>query len=163
MSEPQRALAPSQPLVPSGVLGLVLFIATEALFFAGLISAFLVLRAEAMAWPPLDQPRLPVALTGFNTFLLLVSGWTIQRALSSLRRGELFVRDVERSHEAPVEVRLRTGGAEPGESFERGVRRAASEAVARSRHTSSWRKARRTAASKSSNFGNSMVCLRSSD
>jgi uncharacterized protein (DUF58 family) len=49
---------------------------------------------------------------------------------SSLRRGELLVRDVERAHEAPVEVRLRTSGAEPGEFFERGVRRAASEAVA---------------------------------
>jgi cytochrome c oxidase subunit 3 len=88
MSEPQPVLASSQPLVPSGVLAMVLFISTEALFFAGLISAFLVLRAEAMAWPPLDQPRLPVALTGFNTLLLLVSGWTVQRALSSLRRGE---------------------------------------------------------------------------
>ena len=87
MSEPQPALASSRPLVPSGVLAMVLFIATEILFFAGLISAFLVLRAEALVWPPLDQPRLPVALTGVNTFVLLASGWTVHRALVSVRGG----------------------------------------------------------------------------
>ena len=58
MSEPQPALASSQPLVPSGVLAMVLFISTEVLFFAGLISAFLVLRAEAMAWVRFLTPSL---------------------------------------------------------------------------------------------------------
>jgi cytochrome c oxidase subunit 3 len=66
---------------------MALFIITEAMFFVGLISGFLVLRAQAPAWPPLDQPRLPVEVTGFNTFLLLVSAGTIMRAFVLLRRG----------------------------------------------------------------------------
>ncbi len=49
---------------------------------------------------------------------------------SSLRRGDLVVRDVEREHQSEVEVRLRTGGQPPGQPFERAVRWAASEVVA---------------------------------
>jgi heme/copper-type cytochrome/quinol oxidase subunit 3 len=67
---------------------MALFIATEAMFFAGLVSAFLVLRAEALVWPPTGQPRLPVGVTGVNTALLLGSAWTVQRALTALRAGD---------------------------------------------------------------------------
>jgi heme/copper-type cytochrome/quinol oxidase subunit 3 len=66
---------------------MAIFIATEAMFFAGLISAFVVLRAQAPDWPPMDQPRLPVGVTGINTAILLASGWTMQRALRALRGG----------------------------------------------------------------------------
>lgn len=55
-------------------LGMLFFIATEAMMFAGLISAYLVLSKTAASWPPAEQPRLPVLLTGFNTLLLLWSG-----------------------------------------------------------------------------------------
>jgi heme/copper-type cytochrome/quinol oxidase subunit 3 len=86
----RTAVAAPQPLVPSGVLGMVLFIATEVMFFAALISAFLVLRAESAMWPPLDQPRLPVGVTAVNTLFLLASGFTVHRALESARglRGD---------------------------------------------------------------------------
>ena len=46
---------------------------------------------------------------------------------SSLRVGELMVREVENEHEAEVEVRLRTLGEQPGEAFERSVGWSASE------------------------------------
>lgn len=55
-------------------LGMFFFIATESMMFAGLISAYLVLSKTAASWPPAEQPRLPVTLTGFNTLLLLWSG-----------------------------------------------------------------------------------------
>jgi len=55
-------------------LGMLFFIATEAMMFAGLISAYLVLSKTAASWPPPEQPRLPIVLTGFNTLLLLWSG-----------------------------------------------------------------------------------------
>jgi heme/copper-type cytochrome/quinol oxidase subunit 3 len=74
--------------IPSGVLGMAIFVATEAMFFAGLISAFWVLRAEAITWPPPGQPRLPVEVTAVNTLLLLASGWTVQRAVRAVRGGE---------------------------------------------------------------------------
>jgi heme/copper-type cytochrome/quinol oxidase subunit 3 len=81
----QVARAPNA-LVPSGVLGMAMFLAAETMFFAGLISAFAVLRAQAPLWPPVDQPRLPVGVTGFNTLLLLASAWTMQRACAALPR-----------------------------------------------------------------------------
>jgi heme/copper-type cytochrome/quinol oxidase subunit 3 len=64
----------STPLVPSSVLGMLLFVAVEVMFFAGLISAFTIIRAGSPVWPPPDQPRLPIANTAFNTGALLLSG-----------------------------------------------------------------------------------------
>lgn len=88
MSNPSSAIRRPHEVVPNGILGMALFIATEAMFFLGLISAFLVLRAEALQWPPFDQPRLPLEVTGFNTAILLASGWTMRRAVTALRKGE---------------------------------------------------------------------------
>ena len=62
-----------KPAVSSGVLGILIFIATEVMFFSGLISSFFVIRADAMEWPPWGQPRLPVEITAFNTFALILS------------------------------------------------------------------------------------------
>ena len=62
-------------VVPSGVLGMLIFVAAEIMFFAALISAYMVVSAGSSNWPPLDQPRLPVFTTTFNTFALLLSGW----------------------------------------------------------------------------------------
>ena len=78
---------PGREAVSSGVLGMLLFLFTEAMLFGGLISAFLVLRAQAPVWPPAGQPRLPVAVTGGNTLVLLLSGWTMIRAVGALRQG----------------------------------------------------------------------------
>lgn len=87
MSSTEPALARPGALVPNAVLGMAIFIATELMFFAGLVSAWLVLRAEAGDWPPVDQPRLPVLVTGVNTAVLIASGWTVQRAAAAFRGG----------------------------------------------------------------------------
>lgn len=55
---------------------MIFFLAAEAMFFAGLISAYWVLRAQVSPWPPAGQPRLPVLVTGINTLILLGSGFT---------------------------------------------------------------------------------------
>jgi len=65
-------------------LAVVIFIGSEVMLFGGLLSAFLVSRASASFWPPLNQPRLPVVLTGLNTVLLIVSGFTMWRVVRSL-------------------------------------------------------------------------------
>ncbi|GIT63008.1 MAG: hypothetical protein Ct9H300mP21_05540 [Pseudomonadota bacterium] len=44
-------------------IGMLIFMVTEAMFFAALISAYLVIRAGLEEWPPWGQPRLP----GLNT------------------------------------------------------------------------------------------------
>ena len=71
-----RLAAESQrrPLVPSAVMGMLIFVLTELMLFSGLISAFAIVRAGAMVWPPPGQPRLPLEATAFNTALLLASG-----------------------------------------------------------------------------------------
>jgi heme/copper-type cytochrome/quinol oxidase subunit 3 len=61
-------------------LGLLFFIAAEVMFFAGLLSAFVAFRLGAGQWPPMGQPRLPVAVTGINTLILLFSGFGLYRA-----------------------------------------------------------------------------------
>lgn len=64
-----------RPVVPSVVLGMLAFVVTEVMFFAGLISAFLIVRSRAITpWPPVDQPRLPIEATALNTLVLVLSG-----------------------------------------------------------------------------------------
>jgi heme/copper-type cytochrome/quinol oxidase subunit 3 len=71
--------------VSNARVGVVMLVCAEAMFFAGLMSALFILRAGAAAWPPPDQPRLPVAVTGANTLVLLLSGYCMQRALAASR------------------------------------------------------------------------------
>ncbi len=78
MSAPGAAVPAVQgrtrPLLSSGVLGMLLFVFTEAMLIAGMISAHAIAKAGAQQWPPLDQPRLPLQSTLVNTFALLYSG-----------------------------------------------------------------------------------------
>ena len=62
------------PIVQSSVLGMLIFVVAEVMFFAGLISAFTIVRAGTAVWPPRDQPRLPLEATAVNTLALLASG-----------------------------------------------------------------------------------------
>lgn len=70
-------------------LAILLFIVAELMFFAGLVSAFLVFRfSPAAPWPPLGQPRFPILITAINTVLLLVSVFTFRQAFQSLKNGK---------------------------------------------------------------------------
>jgi heme/copper-type cytochrome/quinol oxidase subunit 3 len=75
--------------VDNARLALLLFIATEAMLFAGLLGMFVVFRLGSRAWPPLGQPYLPIAVTWANTAVLLASGWTMWRAAVASRRREV--------------------------------------------------------------------------
>jgi cytochrome c oxidase subunit 3 len=65
-----------EPLIPSGVLATLLFVFTEVMLFAGLVSAHGIAKASIRGgiWPPPGQPRLPVELTAVNSVFLLLSG-----------------------------------------------------------------------------------------
>jgi len=76
------------PPVSNARLGVLLFLGAEGMFFAGLLSAFLVFRVGSVVWPPPFQPRLPVAVTAINTLILLLSGYTMHRALLAIRRDD---------------------------------------------------------------------------
>ncbi len=77
-------------LVSSAVLGMLIFIAVELMFFAGLISAFTIVKSTAPpgAWPPPGQPRLPIELTGVTTLVLLASGALAWLAWRAFTRGD---------------------------------------------------------------------------
>lgn len=55
---------------------MLLFVFTEAMLFAGFISAHTIVksRAAGQMWPPFGQPRLPLEETAVNTAALLASG-----------------------------------------------------------------------------------------
>lgn len=61
-------------VISNGVLGMILFVLTEIMFFSGMISAFAIVKASALVWPPPDQPRLPIEETAINTLALFASG-----------------------------------------------------------------------------------------
>ena len=84
---PVPPIAAEEPIVSNARLAVLMFLAAEAMFFAGLIGAFLVFRLGSTTWPPPFQPRLPVAVTGINTVILLVSGLTMRLALRAIRLG----------------------------------------------------------------------------
>lgn len=67
-------------------LAMMSLLGAEVMFFAGLVSAFLVLRLAAPMWPPPLQPRLPVLVTGLNTLVLLGSSVMLRGAMRAHRR-----------------------------------------------------------------------------
>lgn len=73
----------------NAVLGMLIFVACELMFFAGLISAFVVLRNSVTLWPPADQPRFPASVTAVNTLVLLASGATMIAGRGAIRRGQV--------------------------------------------------------------------------
>ena len=78
-----------QPPVPNAMLGMLIFIVTEIMLFAGFISAFTISKANAVfgTWPPPGQPMLPAQSTAFNTAVLLVSGALLVVAFNRFRKG----------------------------------------------------------------------------
>jgi cytochrome c oxidase subunit III len=75
----------SGPPISNARVGMLVFLGAETMFFAGLISTFLVFRLGHQIWPPAALPRLPVEVTGVNTLILLGSAYTMWRALRAVR------------------------------------------------------------------------------
>ncbi len=77
----------SGPPVERGKFAIWLFLATEVMFFSGLIGAYIVLRSASTSWPD-PQDRLAVNITAFNTFVLITSSWLMVKALFAAKRGD---------------------------------------------------------------------------
>jgi heme/copper-type cytochrome/quinol oxidase subunit 3 len=84
----RREPASNRPRLDNARLAMLFFLVAETMFFAGLISAFFVLRLGAPMWPPPLQPRLPVLVTGLNTLVLLASSLAMIAAFRAVRRGD---------------------------------------------------------------------------
>lgn len=77
-----------EPAVSNARLGMLVFLAFEAMFFAGLLGAFLVFRLGSAVWPPPGEPYLPIGVTWVNTGVLLFSSYAMRRARRAIRRGD---------------------------------------------------------------------------
>ena len=69
------------------MLAIMMLIASEMMLFSGLIGSFLIFRLQAPFWPPPALPRLPIAVTWVNTFVLLSSALTMTLALRAVHRS----------------------------------------------------------------------------
>lgn len=77
--------------------GMIMFLISEAMLFAGLLGGYFVLRwsetgfpwQAGHAWPPDSAlPHLPVFLTSINTIFLLASSVTFHLAEGSVMKGK---------------------------------------------------------------------------
>ena len=82
-------IAKREPLLPNAIFATMIFVGTEIMFFMGLISAFMVIKASANTDEFIvpASVRLPVYTTGFNTLVLFLSGFFLFRSLQLLSRG----------------------------------------------------------------------------
>lgn len=65
-------------------LGMWLFLASEVMFFGGLIATFTHYKLNH---PAPEAAALDVTLVGVNTFVLLTSSFTVVRALAAIQEG----------------------------------------------------------------------------
>jgi len=73
----------------TAIFGMTLFLASEAMLFAGLIGGYVVLRLSSPAWPPSPEyPKLPILLTGINTVFLIASSFTYHFAEVAVKKGK---------------------------------------------------------------------------
>ncbi|HVL53854.1 MAG TPA: heme-copper oxidase subunit III [Vitreimonas sp.] len=88
--------------ISNPILGMILFITSEVMFFAGLFAAYFTIRGAAQAWPPVDDQGhalyhleiLP--LVGPATVLLILSSVTCQFGVWAIRRDDRtgFIRNI---------------------------------------------------------------------
>jgi heme/copper-type cytochrome/quinol oxidase subunit 3 len=64
-----------------------LFLASEVMFFTGLIASYIVIRFNSPTWPVVSDV-LNVPLVALNTFILIFSSVTMVMAFDSLEHGK---------------------------------------------------------------------------
>ncbi len=92
MSATAEAHAPSHEHrtatgVPNYKLGMWLFLASEVMFFTGLVGSYVVLRLGSRDWPE-PSSILGINVLAFNTFVLITSSVTMALGLQAAREGQ---------------------------------------------------------------------------
>jgi cytochrome c oxidase subunit 3 len=76
--------------VHAPTLGMLLFIISEVMIFAAFFTAYFFIRVVSHDPWPAPGTKLPEAVAGINTAILLSSSLTIHWATSSIKRGNRF-------------------------------------------------------------------------
>jgi cytochrome c oxidase subunit 3 len=90
MTHGDPAVAHARGGISNPILGMLLFITSEIMFFAGLFAAYFNVRANAPVWPP-DEfvGKLHILpFVGPATVLLILSSFTCQVGVWAIRRGD---------------------------------------------------------------------------
>jgi len=76
--------------MPAPLLGVILFVASECVFFAALFGAYFTVRAQATVWPPtgIEEGLKTLPLPAIATTILLLSSFTMQFAIVAIRMGD---------------------------------------------------------------------------
>ena len=74
--------------ISSSLLGMVLFIASEVMFFGGLFGAYFTIRSAATQWPPEGTPHLETWYAGALTTILVASSVTMQFGVWAIRKND---------------------------------------------------------------------------
>ena len=74
--------------ISSSLLGMVLFIASEVMFFGGLFGAYFTIRSAATQWPPEGTPHLETWYAAVLTTILVSSSVTMQFGVWAIRRND---------------------------------------------------------------------------
>jgi heme/copper-type cytochrome/quinol oxidase subunit 3 len=82
-SSDERAVASTS----SSVLAMVLFVASESMFFAAFFGAYVTSYVNQKVWPPANTPAPPLGLATAAAAALVLSGLLLQGAVRSGRRG----------------------------------------------------------------------------
>jgi cytochrome c oxidase subunit 3 len=84
--------------ISNPILGMLLFICSEVMFFSGLFAAYFSTRAANQPWPPaaFKDTLNPLSLIMVATIILITSSFTCQFAVWSIRRGDRrgFIRNI---------------------------------------------------------------------
>jgi len=70
------------------ILGMVLFVASEAMFFAAFFGAYFTIRANSSTWPPKGTPPLKIEIATFLTVILVSSSVVLHIGNRSIRSGD---------------------------------------------------------------------------
>ena len=74
--------------IPSAKLAMWLFLASEVMFFTGLLGASIVLRSGFPEWPKPGE-ALHIPLAALNTFILLSSSMTMAMGVAAVHRMDV--------------------------------------------------------------------------
>jgi cytochrome c oxidase subunit I len=81
------AVSGTDPRLDNRKLGIWSFIGSESIFFASLISTYLVYKGRSVVGP-MPEHVLNIPLTSFSTFVLLMSSLSMVLALSAIQRAD---------------------------------------------------------------------------
>jgi cytochrome c oxidase subunit 3 len=68
-------------------VGVIVWLASELMFFSGLFAAFFTLRAATKVWPPKGD-TIDAVTVGMATIILLISSGTMQMAVHRTTKGD---------------------------------------------------------------------------